>query len=293
MAKPLLAEELWERIEPLLPADRAKPKGGRPRVSNRQALTGILFVLRTGCPWEYFPQELGCGSGMTCWRRLRDWHAAGVWEKIWRVLLDELGLADEIDWSKVAIDSCSVASAFWGAKTGPNPTDRGKNGSKRHVACDGQGTPLAITHTGANVHDSQVAIPLIDAIPPINVRVAVVANVPTQPSPTAPTTPKRKFASLCGSAASRRSSPSETRNTAVGWAFIGVSSSGSSVGCSNSAAFVYVTKNETTSTPLSSPSVASSYAGTDWTGFVRIPKLFVGDRCMVRRDVRRDSAHER
>jgi transposase len=59
------------------------------------------------------------------------------------------------------------ASAFWGEQTGPNPTDRGKNGSKRHVVCDGQGTPLAITHTGANVHDSQAAIPLIDAIPPI------------------------------------------------------------------------------------------------------------------------------
>jgi len=59
------------------------------------------------------------------------------------------------------------ASAFWGAQTGPNSTDRGKNGSKRHVVCDGQGTPLAIAHTGANVHDSQAALPLIDAIPPI------------------------------------------------------------------------------------------------------------------------------
>ena len=121
MAKPLLAEDLWERIEPLLPADRAKPKGGRPRVSNRQALMGILFVLRTGCAWEYLPQELGCGSGMTCWRRLRDWHAAGVWEKVWRVLLDELGLADEIDWSKVAIDSCSVRALFGGRKPAPIP----------------------------------------------------------------------------------------------------------------------------------------------------------------------------
>ena len=121
MAKPLLAEELWERIEPLLPPERAKPKGGRPRVSNRQALTGILFVLRTGCPWEYFPQELGCGSGMTCWRRLRDWQAAGLWERIWRVLLDELGLAGEIDWSKVAIDSCSVRALFGGRKPAPIP----------------------------------------------------------------------------------------------------------------------------------------------------------------------------
>lgn len=121
MAKPLLAEELWERIEPLLPPDRAKPKGGRPRVSDRQALTGILFVLRTGCPWEYLPQELGCGSGMTCWRRLRDWQAAGVWEQLWRVLLDELGLSDEIDWSKVAFDSCSVRALFGGNKRAPIP----------------------------------------------------------------------------------------------------------------------------------------------------------------------------
>jgi transposase len=59
------------------------------------------------------------------------------------------------------------AGRFWGAQTGPNPTDRGKNGSKRHVVCDGNGVPLAVFHTGANIHDSQQAIPLIDAIPPI------------------------------------------------------------------------------------------------------------------------------
>lgn len=121
MAKPLLSDELWERIEPLLPPDRPSPKGGRPRVPNRQVLIGILFVLRTGCPWEYLPQELGCGSGMTCWRRLRDWQAAGVWEKLWRVLLDELGLSDEIDWSKVAFDSCSVRALFGGSKLAPIP----------------------------------------------------------------------------------------------------------------------------------------------------------------------------
>jgi len=121
MAKSLLPDGLWAIIEPLLPAEPSRPKGGRPRVANRQTLTGILFVLRTGCPWEYLPQELGCGSGMTCWRRLRDWHTAGVWEKIWRALLDELGLADEIDWSKVAIDSCSVRALFGGRKPAPIP----------------------------------------------------------------------------------------------------------------------------------------------------------------------------
>ena len=97
---------------------------------------------------------MGCGSGMTCWRRLRDWQQAGVWDKIWRALLDDLGRADEIDWSAAVIDSCSTRALFGGARTGPNPTDRGKNGSKRHLITDGYGTPLAIEHTGANVHDS-------------------------------------------------------------------------------------------------------------------------------------------
>jgi hypothetical protein len=80
MAKPLLTDELWERIEPYLPTQRPNPKGGRPPIPNRQALTGILFVLKTGMPWEYLPQEMGCGSAMTCWRRLRDWEQAGVWD---------------------------------------------------------------------------------------------------------------------------------------------------------------------------------------------------------------------
>lgn len=121
MVKPLLPDGLWERIEPLLPAAQPKPKGGRPPIPDRDALTGILFVLKTGTPWEYLPQEMGCGSGMTCWRRLRDWHAAGVWKKIWRVLLDELGEADLIDWSTSAIDSCSVRAVFGGQKLAPIP----------------------------------------------------------------------------------------------------------------------------------------------------------------------------
>jgi transposase len=121
MAKPLLPDELWERIEPLLPPQPPRPKGGRPPVPNRAALTGILFVLKTGTPWEYLPQEMGCGSGMTCWRRLRDWQAAGIWKKIWRVLLDQLGEADAIDWSTSAIDSCNVRAVFGGRKRAPIP----------------------------------------------------------------------------------------------------------------------------------------------------------------------------
>ena len=121
MAKPLLTDELWERIKPHIPAEPPKPKGGRPRVSDRDCLTGILFVLKTGTPWEYLPREMGCGSGMTCWRRLRDWQAAGIWQKIWQAFLDELGQADAIDWSTSALDSCSVRALFGGRRRGRIP----------------------------------------------------------------------------------------------------------------------------------------------------------------------------
>src|SRR5688500_4570924 len=105
---PLVPDDLWEVIESLLPKEPPKPKGGRPRVPDRAALGGIVFVLRTGCPWRLLPQELGCGSGVTCWRRLRDWQQAGVWERLHQVLLDRLGEADRIDWSRASLDRASL-----------------------------------------------------------------------------------------------------------------------------------------------------------------------------------------
>ena len=116
MAKPLLPDELWRIIEPILPKQKYTPKGGRPAVSNRDALTGILFVLKTGIPWEYLPREMGCGSGMTCWRRLRDWQKAGIWDKIHQVLLNKLRQSDQIDFSRVVVDSASVRAVFGGQK---------------------------------------------------------------------------------------------------------------------------------------------------------------------------------
>jgi transposase len=108
MSKPLVSDDLWDAIEPLLPPEPPKPKGGRPRVPDRACLTGIIFVLRSGLPWEMLPQELGCGSGMTCWRRLRDWQAAGVWDRLHRALLDRLGEADQIDWERACLDSATI-----------------------------------------------------------------------------------------------------------------------------------------------------------------------------------------
>ena len=123
MAKPILDDALWELIEPHLPPPKPRRRRfpGRKPVPHRAALTGILYVLRTGIPWEYLPQEMGCGSGMTCWRRLRDWHAAGVWERIRRTVLAELRTADRIDWSRAVVDSASLRALKGGRKRAPIP----------------------------------------------------------------------------------------------------------------------------------------------------------------------------
>src|ERR687889_812446 len=106
-ASMLVPEALWEIVEPLLPKEPPKPKGGRPRVPDRAVLSGIVFVLRSGIPWEMLPQEMGYGSGSTCWRRLRDWQKAGVWQRLHQMLLNRLGKAGTIDWSRASLDSAS------------------------------------------------------------------------------------------------------------------------------------------------------------------------------------------
>ena len=104
----LVPDDLWAAVEPLLPPARPRPKGGRPPVPDRAALTGILFVLKSGIPWEMLPQEMGCGCGMSCWRRLRDWQRAGIWRAFHHALLDRLGQADQIDRRRAAQDSARV-----------------------------------------------------------------------------------------------------------------------------------------------------------------------------------------
>ena len=109
MARPLVSDELWELIEPLIPkVQRRFRYPGRKRLDDRKVLSGILFVLRTGIPWEYLPREMGSGSGMTCWRRLREWQEAGVWQRLHELLLAKLHEAELIDWSRAVIDSSHV-----------------------------------------------------------------------------------------------------------------------------------------------------------------------------------------
>ncbi len=112
-------DELWELIEPLLPkVERRFRYPGRRRLDDRKVLCGILFVLYTGIRWEFLPQELGYGSGMTCWRRLRDWTEAGVWPRLHELLLAKLQAAGALDWSRAAVDSSSIRAVKGGPKPG-------------------------------------------------------------------------------------------------------------------------------------------------------------------------------
>ena len=115
----LVSDGLWELIEPLLPPEpKPSPKGGRPRVSNRQTLKGIVFVLRTGIPWQSLPLEMGCGSGSTCWRRFSEWTRLAVWSKLHALLLSTLGKAGAINLDRAVVDSASVRAVFGGRTRG-------------------------------------------------------------------------------------------------------------------------------------------------------------------------------
>ncbi|WP_455433060.1 IS5 family transposase [Streptomyces vietnamensis] len=163
----IVSDELWSLVEPLLPVPAPKLVAGRPRVPDRQALCGILFVLHTGIQWEYLPQELGFGSGMTCWRRLAAWNEAGVWDQLHLVLLKKLRSAKQLDWSRAVIDSTHVRAARRGPKSGPSPVDRARPGSKHHALVDGQGIPLAVSLTGGNRNDVTQLMPLLAKIPSV------------------------------------------------------------------------------------------------------------------------------
>ena len=103
----MVDDGFWELVEPLLLPEAGKPRGGRRRVPDRAALEGIVYVLRSGIPWRMLPEEFGC-SGVTCWRRLRDWQEAGVWHRLRRLLLEKLRRLGLLDWSRASIDSASV-----------------------------------------------------------------------------------------------------------------------------------------------------------------------------------------
>lgn len=153
-----LPDPLWSRIKKLLPPEKEPGTPGRPAVPFRTVLDGILYVLRTGCHWKAVPKKYGSGS--TVHRRFQEWQQAGIMEKMVEVMLSWYDQRHGIDWEWQSADTKLLPAPLGGDKTGPNPTDLGKSGSKRHLLIDGQGAPLAFHLTAAHRHD-KIGLPTL------------------------------------------------------------------------------------------------------------------------------------
>ncbi|MEW1605313.1 IS5 family transposase [Streptomyces sp. NPDC093808] len=169
MVERMVPDELWELFQRVVPPAPSRPQGGgRCRYGDREVLAAIVFVATTGCTWRQLPPVFG-PSGPTAHRRFTEWSAARVRAKLHRLVLDEPGSRGELDWSRCAIGSVSMR-AVKGDLTGPDPVDRGKEGSKIRLIAERTGLPLSIGISGANPHDSQALEPLVRGIPPIRSR---------------------------------------------------------------------------------------------------------------------------
>jgi len=150
-----ISDEVWQRISSAIPEEPPKPKGGRPRMDNRQALDAICYVLRTGCQWKALPRSLGASS--TVHDRYQEWAEQGVFERMWELGLEEYARKVGIDWDWMSMDGAMVKAPLGGEATGANPTDRAKSGTKRSVLTDGRGIPLAVVIEGAKRTDQSSA----------------------------------------------------------------------------------------------------------------------------------------
>ncbi len=167
MADARLPDEFYDLVSHQLPPERpVGPRGGRPRIGHRVVLKVIWFVLVTGCRWEDVPPEMGC-SGRTAHRRLRDWEALGVWDRLHADLLRLLRQADKLDPDVVIVDAVLVRAFGGGEQTGPSPVDRSKKGTKHTLLVDRHGVPLAVRTAGANASDHRQIIPPVLDFPKV------------------------------------------------------------------------------------------------------------------------------
>lgn len=149
-----ISDELWERIQPLLPHYPKSPKGGRPRSDLRRVVDGLFYCLRTGCQWKAIPPEL-C-PGTTVHGYFQEWVELGVFEELWALALEEYDDLKGLDWQWQSVDGATTKAPLGGEDTGPNPTDRAKSGTKRSLQTDGAGIPISMAVGGANVHDKNL-----------------------------------------------------------------------------------------------------------------------------------------
>ena len=155
--------DLWLHIQPLLPPAKQAGTVGHPALPQRQVVDGILYVLRTGCQWKSLPKEwFGASSSLHTY--FQAWQAAGIWQKVFQLVLRHYDKLKHIQWRWQALDSKLVAAPLGGDKTGKNPTDRGKLGSKRHIVTDARGAPLAVVVSAANVNDVTCTLAVLEAL---------------------------------------------------------------------------------------------------------------------------------
>jgi putative transposase len=152
---------LWARFQVALPPEKAPHTRGRSIIPYRTVMNGLLFKLRTGCQWKAIPSLFGSAS--TCHRRFQEWEQAGIFVKLLRILLQWYDRVRGIAWNWQVLDSVIVPAPLGGGKTGKNPTDRAKSGTKRHVLTDRRGVPLAVTLSGANEVDKNYVVPTLQA----------------------------------------------------------------------------------------------------------------------------------
>jgi putative transposase len=157
-----LSEGFWQQAEPLIPARTGKKKAGRPAKSDRQMLGAMLYVLRTGLQWNALPREVGASS--TVYDRFRRWVREGVFLRLWQAGLAEFEELEGVEWEWQSLDGVMTKAPFGGAATGPNPTDRGKRGTKRSMLCEGHGLPIGVAVAGANRHDMKLVEATLDAV---------------------------------------------------------------------------------------------------------------------------------
>jgi len=170
MSDSILSDQLRQHIEPLLPKpkkSRHRRHAGRKPADARQVMTRIIFALKTDVPWKNLPATSDFPSGHACRRRLLEWHARGIWRRLWRNILSELQADGRLSWERAVVDSSSVRAGHGGEKTGKGPVDRSKLGGKHHLLVEGGGVPLSASLTGANRHDITQLLTLVESIPPV------------------------------------------------------------------------------------------------------------------------------
>jgi putative transposase len=158
-----LSDALWNHFRPLIPRVKPSPFGGRPRINDKTALSAIFYLLSTGGQWKSLPKSFGL-SPSTAHSRFKTWADDDVFFHAWKNALKTYDKAKKIRWAWQSVDGAMTKAPLGGEKTGSNPTDRSKMGTKRSLLTDQHGIPLSVVVDGANRHDMKMLKDTLDEI---------------------------------------------------------------------------------------------------------------------------------